>query len=61
MSSVKEEVIKLIRKMPEDCTYEDIQYELYLRAKIEAGIKDVEEGKVISHEDLKKEISRWQK
>lgn len=61
MSDVKEDAIKLIQKMPDNCTYEDIQYELYVKAKIEAGIKDVEEGRVISHEQLKKEISKWQK
>jgi predicted transcriptional regulator len=30
-------------------------YQIYVRQKIEAGIKDADEGRVISHEDVFKE------
>lgn len=31
-------------------------YELYVKQKIEAGLKDAEEGHVIPHEEVKREL-----
>ena len=55
MSKLKEEAMKTIQSLPDDCDLEDIQYGLYVRGKIEKGLKDVEEGRVKSHEEVK----RW--
>lgn len=57
--NVKEEVIKIIRELPEDVTIEDIMNKLYVRAKIEAGLKELDEGKGIPHEKAMKTISEW--
>ena len=35
MSIVKEAAIKLIQSLPDDCTFEEIQYHLYVREKVE--------------------------
>ena len=59
MLSIKESTIELIKKLPEDCSMEDIQYELYVKSKIEAGLKDIDEGHLLSEEDMDKEINRW--
>jgi predicted transcriptional regulator len=32
-------------------------YKIYVRQSIEQGLKDVDEGRVISHEDLKKKFA----
>lgn len=57
--TLKEEAIRIIRSLPDNCGLEDIQYELYVRSKIEKGLKDAEEGRVKSHEEVKKEFSEW--
>lgn len=59
--SEKEEAIKLIRKLPSDCSLEDIQYHLYVRKMVEKGIRDVDEGKVIPHAKAKKRMKAWLK
>ncbi len=41
-SNLKEEIIDLIKKLPEDATIDDIMYHLYVKKKILAGIKDLE-------------------
>ena len=51
-SNLKEEIIDLIRKLPEDATIDDIMYHLYVKKKILTGIKDIEQGKVIPHEKV---------
>jgi hypothetical protein len=47
LSTVKEEVQSLLKKLPDDCTYEDIQYHLYVIEKVHRGIQRAEtEGTV---------------
>lgn len=57
--SSKHDVIKFVQELPEDVTMEDILYKLYVRARIEEGIKELDEGKGISHEDAMERISEW--
>lgn len=59
MQNIKQSAIDLIRKMPENCSIEDIQYELYAKSKIEAGLEDINNGKTISEQDMDKEIDTW--
>jgi len=64
-SNLKEEIIDLIRKLPEDATIDDIMYHLYVKKKILTGIKEIEQGKVIPHEQImenvKKRLEQWLK
>ena len=53
MSTIKEEAHKVIDSLPENATWDDLMYELYVRQKIEAGIRAADEGRVISHEQVK--------
>lgn len=57
--STKQEVIKLIQDLPEDVTLEDIMVELFVRAKIESGIKQLNQGKVLSHDEVKERMGKW--
>ncbi len=61
MSVVKEQVIKFIKTLPEDCTLEDIQYHLYVREKVERGIKAIDNGKTFSQEEAEKKVREWLK
>lgn len=61
MSPLKEQVIELIKSLPDDCTWEDIQYHIYVREKVERGIRDVDEGKVLTHDEVEKEMKKWLK
>ncbi len=51
--------LKAITALPEDATIEDIIEALFLSIKVENGLKDVKNGNVISHADMKKEIESW--
>ena len=42
MSGVKRAVLDLVKKLPADCTFEDIQYQLYVRQKIERDPSNAE-------------------
>lgn len=59
MSNIKQAVIDVLAKLPDDCTYEDVQYQLYVRERIEKGIKDVDEGRHIPHNEAKARFQEW--
>ena len=54
MSIVKEEARNLIEKLPDQATWDDIMYEFYVKKKLAVALKAAEEGRVISHEEVKK-------
>jgi predicted transcriptional regulator len=54
MSTVKQEVRDLVEKLPEEATWDDVMYELYVRQKIAAGIQAADEGRVVPHEEVKR-------
>jgi predicted transcriptional regulator len=57
MPAVKEEAIHLIETLPDTCSWDDIIYELYVKKKIEKGLKAVEDGLLVSHEEVKKRFT----
>jgi len=56
MNLVKDEAKKLIEKLPDTATWDDIMYELYVKQKIEAGLKAVAEGRTVPHEEVKRRL-----
>ena len=59
MNTPKEEAIELVKALPEEASLEDIQYQLYVLQKVRRGLKDLEEGRVISQEEMKKRFEKW--
>ena len=59
MQTTKQEVNDLLNRLPDDCTLEDVQYHIYVLQKIERGLKDVEEGRVYTQEEVEKKMSKW--
>jgi hypothetical protein len=57
--SLKEAVIEMIRRMPEDATVPDIIAELYVRQKIDQGERQLDAGQGIDHDEVKKRLARW--
>jgi len=58
MQTAKQEVSDLLKRLPDDCTLEDVQYHLYVLQKIERGLKDAEEGRVYTQEEVEKMMSK---
>ncbi|WP_100010288.1 hypothetical protein [Lentibacillus sediminis] len=57
--TVKDNVIKMIKELPEDVTYEDIIEEIYIQSKIDAGLKQHDEEKYLTHDQVKERMSMW--
>jgi predicted transcriptional regulator len=46
-SYVKEHARKIVDALPDNATWEDLIYRLYVREAIEAGIQDADAGRVV--------------
>ncbi|HUU16960.1 MAG TPA: hypothetical protein VMW72_07420 [Sedimentisphaerales bacterium] len=56
MSIIKKEAKKLIDKLPEQATWDDIMYEFYVKKKLAVALKAADEGCVIPHKEVKKRL-----
>lgn len=54
MNTVKEEVRDLAERLPDEATWDDVMYELYVRQKIAAGLQAADEGRVVPHEEVRR-------
>ena len=46
-TSVKQEAEHLVQDLPDDATWEDLMYRIYVRQAIEAGLRDSEAGRTV--------------
>lgn len=56
ISKVKLET--LFKQLPENVDIEEVMYRLYLLQKIEAGERDIQEGRTLSHKDAMERLSK---
>jgi len=61
MGREKTEALELIRKLPDDVTTDAIMEELYFKQQVDKGLRDVAEGRVLTHQELKERLARWRK
>ena len=59
MINEKDQVIEMIRLLPDDSTVDDIMEELYFRIQVDRGLKELDEGKGVPHEDVRTRLSKW--
>jgi predicted transcriptional regulator len=57
--SLKQDVLNALQSLPDDADIDEIMYRLYVIDKVRKGREAVEQGRVISHEDLKREMQQW--
>ena len=59
--TTKELLQRLLDRLPDDATLEDVQYQIYVLQKIQAGEEDLAAGRTVSHDELKRDLARWLK
>ncbi len=59
MTIAKQEVLELIKELPDEVDVDEVIYRLYLRQKLESAEKDVREDRLVSHDEVVKETSKW--
>lgn len=61
MQVVKDQVIKLIKTLPNNVTVDDIMEELYFKMQVDKGLEELDRGKGIDHAQAVKRLSKWLK
>ena len=59
MSTPKAEVESMLQALPEETSYEDIQYHLYVLEKVKRGLERAATEGAVSHEDVKARLGKW--
>ncbi|MBW7899701.1 hypothetical protein B188_10220 [Candidatus Brocadiaceae bacterium B188] len=54
MTGVKQQVIQMIQSLPGNVTINDIMADFYFRLRVDAGLKQLVEIRIISHEGVEK-------
>ena len=55
----KEIALKTIELLPEDASWEDIQERINFIAAIRKGLRELDEGKGVSHDKVRQEFAEW--
>ena len=59
VQSSKQAAIRIIEEMPEDASLEQIMYGLFFRERVDRGLKELDKGKTVSHEEVRRSVARW--
>jgi predicted transcriptional regulator len=57
----KQEMISILQDQPEDSTYDELLRELAFRRMVHRGLADSEAGRVVSNEEMLRQIQSWKK
>ena len=61
MYNIKDDVKRMVDSMPDDVTVDDIIAELFFKLQVDAGLKELDEGKGIPHDKVKDQMAKWLK
>ena len=59
MNTAKEEVHALLSRLPDDCSFEDIQYHLYVIEKVRSGLNIAEAQGTVSQGEVERRLRKW--
>jgi len=55
----KEIAIQTIEKLPDDTTWDEIQERIDFIVGVRQGLRELDEGKGVSHQRVKEEFAEW--
>ena len=59
MATAKEEVRRLLEALPDDASFEDVQYSIYVRERVARARQEAENGKFIEQDEIESRMRRW--
>ena len=58
MNTPKDEVRKLLDRLPPEASFEEIQYQVYVLDAVSRGSEEIDRGETIEHEEVKRRLAR---
>ena len=57
--TVKQQVQEILEQLPEDCSFEDVHYRLYVVETIKNRAEMAERGEFASDAEVQQRLSKW--
>ena len=55
-ATVRDEARRLVDQLPDDATWDDVLYEVYVRQSIDAGLEDCRAGRLVPVEEVRRRL-----
>lgn len=52
-TGIKDEALHLVENLPDDASWDDLMYRIYVRQAVEAGLADSEAGRTMDVKDVR--------
>ncbi len=59
--TAKQMAQKVIEELPDEATFDDIQYHLYVLECVQQGEEDLKNGRVMTSEQVEQGMAKWLK
>lgn len=61
MTMHKDDVLEIVRQLPDEVDIEELIYRLYLREKLAAAEADIAAGRTLSAEEVREHARQWRR
>jgi hypothetical protein len=61
MATAKEHIAEILKRQPDNSSYDEIVRELAFDLMVQRGLKDSDERRTVSNEAMARRINTWQK
>lgn len=61
MSTAKDQISEILKRQPDDSSYDEIVRELAFDLMVQRGLKDSDAGRTIPNDEMQHRIKNWQK
>jgi hypothetical protein len=59
MAKAKEAVRRLLDELPDEASFEDIQYHIYVQEALQLGLDAAARGDLVSQDDIERRMAKW--
>lgn len=59
MSTVKEQVMHVVQRLPEDADFRDVNEEIALLAAVAEAEDDIRDGRLVGNVEMKSRLDEW--
>lgn len=59
MGRPKEQVRQLLDTLPEEASFEDIHYHIYVQQAVRRGIEAADRGELVDQDEIERRMARW--
>ena len=59
MQTVKEQVLHILHRLPDDANFRDVNEEIALLAAVGEAEDDIRDGRLVNNEEMKARLDEW--